>query len=75
MDRRVSPMSTLLFIAALMAASYYITISEAAASKGSFDDNFNIMWSQDHFTTSPDGQIWYLSLDKDTGKSFLVALV
>jgi xyloglucan:xyloglucosyl transferase len=24
------------------------------------------MWYEDHFTTSSDGQIWYLSLDNDT---------
>lgn len=70
MERRVSPMPTLLFIAALMAASYFI-ISEAADSKGSFQDNFDIMWSQEHFSTSPDGQIWYLSLDKETGNTHI----
>ena len=57
--------AALIFIAALMAASY--TSSEAAQPKASFEDNFSIMWSEDHFKTSADGQIWYLSLDKDTG--------
>lgn len=62
----VSSMAILLFIAALLAASY--SSSEAAAApKASFEDNFSIMWSEDHFKTSEDGQIWYLSLDKDTG--------
>ncbi|OIV89774.1 hypothetical protein TanjilG_02906 [Lupinus angustifolius] len=28
------------------------------------------MWSEDHFTTSKDGQIWYLSFDNDTGCGF-----
>lgn len=60
--------AALLFIAALMAASY--TSSEAAQPKASFEDNFSIMWSEDHFKTSADGQIWYLSLDKDTGCGF-----
>lgn len=55
----------ILFIAALMAASFSPSI--AADSKGSFDDNFSIMWSEDHFKTSEDGQIWYLNLDNDTG--------
>ncbi|XP_028787522.1 probable xyloglucan endotransglucosylase/hydrolase protein 8 [Neltuma alba] len=54
---------------ALMAASSFS--SEAAnKSKAFFNDNFDIMWSKDHFTTSEDGQIWYLSLDKDTGCGF-----
>jgi xyloglucan:xyloglucosyl transferase len=66
MKRRVSAMATLLFIAALMAASGFVC--EAADSKGSFTDNFNIMWSENHFTTSEDGQTWYLALDKETGK-------
>ncbi|KAJ6367533.1 hypothetical protein OIU78_000153 [Salix suchowensis] len=61
-------MAALLLIAALMAASY--TSSEAAQPKASFEDNFSIMWSEDHFKTSEDGQIWYLSLDKDTGCGF-----
>lgn len=65
MKRRVSAMPTLLFIAALMAASGFV--SEAADSTGSFKDNFNIMWSENHFTTSGDGQTWYLALDKETG--------
>ncbi|XP_019432955.1 PREDICTED: probable xyloglucan endotransglucosylase/hydrolase protein 8 [Lupinus angustifolius] len=43
---------------------------EAAVSKGSYDDSFTIMWSEDHFTTSKDGQIWYLSFDNDTGCGF-----
>lgn len=59
-------MPTLLFVAALMAASY--CLSEAAVSQGSFQDNFNIMWSENHFSTSDDGQIWSLALDKNTGK-------
>jgi hypothetical protein len=29
------------------------------------------MWSEDHFTTSTDGQIWFLSLDNDTGIIFI----
>lgn len=69
MARRVSPTPTiLLLIAALMAAYSHSLLSEAAAdTKASFEENFDIMWSEDHFTTSDDGQIWYLSLDKETG--------
>lgn len=59
MERR----AILLFIVALMAASC------SAQPKKSFEDNFSIMWSEDHFKTSEDGQIWYLNLDKDTGTS------
>lgn len=44
-----------------------VTFSEAAKSSSSFDDNFKILWAEDHFKTSPDGQIWYLTLDKKTG--------
>ncbi|KAG4907733.1 hypothetical protein AAZX31_20G129800 [Glycine max] len=70
MDARASSSSasSILFLAAIVAAYFYS--SEAAVSKGSFEDNFSIMWSEDHFTTSKDGQIWYLSLDKDTGCGF-----
>ncbi|GAV73668.1 LOW QUALITY PROTEIN: Glyco_hydro_16 domain-containing protein/XET_C domain-containing protein, partial [Cephalotus follicularis] len=60
----------LLFIAAIMAATCSPT--RAAESTGSFGDNFNIMWSEDHFKTSADGQIWYLSLDKQTVSAILV---
>nr|GEV72999.1 probable xyloglucan endotransglucosylase/hydrolase protein 8 [Tanacetum cinerariifolium] len=42
----------------------------SADSKSSFEDNFSIMWSENHFKTSEDGQIWYLSLDNDTGCGF-----
>jgi hypothetical protein len=65
MERRVSTMAALLYTAAFMAAS--CVSSEAAQPKASFEDNFSIMWSEDHFKTSEDGQIWYLSLDKETG--------
>lgn len=59
MEKRV------LFIAVLISAFY--SSSEAADSQTSFEDNFSIMWSEDHFKTSEDGQTWYLSLDKETG--------
>ncbi|MBA0568858.1 hypothetical protein Golob_006325 [Gossypium lobatum] len=57
-----------LFIALLISAFY--SSSEAADSQTSFEDNFSIMWSEDHFKTSEDGQTWYLSLDKETGCGF-----
>ncbi|KAK7308150.1 hypothetical protein VNO77_41747 [Canavalia gladiata] len=60
--------SSLLVILLLLPASCYSY--EATISKGSFDDYFTIMWSQDHFTTSKDGHIWYLSLDNHTGCGF-----
>lgn len=45
----------------------FAATSCSADAKSSFDDNFSIMWSENHFKTSEDGQIWYLSLDNDTG--------
>ncbi|XP_047176722.1 probable xyloglucan endotransglucosylase/hydrolase protein 8 [Vigna umbellata] len=69
MDSRTCfSVSMIIFLAAIVVAHFHS--SEAAVSKGSFEDNFSIMWSEDHFTTSKDGQIWYLSLDKDTGCGF-----
>ena len=65
MEARASSLPVILLLAVLMAAASHSY--EAAVSKGSFEDNFSIMWSEDHFSTSKDGQIWYLSLDKDTG--------
>ncbi|WOL13001.1 putative xyloglucan endotransglucosylase/hydrolase protein 8 [Canna indica] len=45
--------------------------SAASSTTGfSFKENFNIMFAEDHFRTSPDGQIWYLYLDKKTGCGF-----
>ncbi|KAA8520020.1 hypothetical protein F0562_014306 [Nyssa sinensis] len=68
MERRVSPMTILLFFIAAFIAAF--CSSSIAAQSSSFEDNFNIMWSQDHFKTSEDGQIWSLSLDKETGCGF-----
>ena len=70
MKIRVSPLASLFFIAVLLAVFY--SSSEAADSQTSFEDNFSIMWSEDHFKTSEDGQTWYLSLDKETGIDKLV---
>lgn len=44
-----------------------VSVSESADPSTSFEENFDIMWSEDHFTTSEDGQIWHLALDNDTG--------
>ena len=60
-------MANLLCIAVVLVAAAYLPVPQAAESKSSFEDNFSIMWSEDHFKTSEDGQIWYLSLDKETG--------
>ncbi|MQM11214.1 hypothetical protein Taro_044122 [Colocasia esculenta] len=61
----------------LLYCAVYFTASSpgpaAAAAGGSsfvFEDNFDIMWAEDHFKTSPDGQVWYLYLDKKTGCGF-----
>ncbi|CAM8893637.1 unnamed protein product [Rhodiola kirilowii] len=63
MDTRVS---TLL----LSVCSVYLMSCMSAVSKESFDDNFSIMWSKDHFKTSDDGETWYVSLDNETGCGF-----
>ncbi|KAK6917332.1 Xyloglucan endo-transglycosylase, C-terminal [Dillenia turbinata] len=68
MEKRVSQMNIFLCVATLMVA--FSIDSVAADSKASFEENFNIMWAEDHFSTSEDGQIWYLSLDKKTGCGF-----
>ncbi|XVF27820.1 hypothetical protein REPUB_Repub14bG0141900 [Reevesia pubescens] len=68
MKIRVSLLVSLLFIAVLIAAFY--SLSDAADSQTSFEDNFSIMWSENHFKTSEDGQTWFLSLDKETGCGF-----
>ncbi|WOL18102.1 putative xyloglucan endotransglucosylase/hydrolase protein 8 [Canna indica] len=57
------------------AASLISAMSSAApanntSSSFSFKDNFDIMWAEDHFKTSPDGQTWYLYLDNTTGCGF-----
>lgn len=66
MKNRVFQMAIPLFIAALMAA-ILSPLSAVSLSKGSFKDNFDIMFSESNFKTSEDGQIWYLSLDKTSG--------
>jgi len=35
-----------------------------------FDDNFQIMWAQDHFRTSENGHVWHLVLDQNSGSGF-----
>jgi len=66
MGKSTFQMAIPLFMAALMAAIFSQT-SAVSLSKGSFKDNFDIMWSESNFKASPDGQIWYLSLDQETG--------
>ncbi|KAJ4980775.1 hypothetical protein NE237_031612 [Protea cynaroides] len=67
MGVRVSPMVLLLAMVTLMACCPTL---EADGSSSLFADNFDIMWSEDHFKTSEDGKVWYLSLDKETGCGF-----
>lgn len=59
--------ASLFYIAAFMVAACCCSYASAAPST-SFEDNFEIMWSEEHFKTSADGEIWYLSLDNNTGK-------
>ncbi|KAL4388833.1 hypothetical protein GQ457_09G001530 [Hibiscus cannabinus] len=63
-----SPMAFMLFITVLV--SVFHISSQAAAPKTSFEDNFSIMFSGNHFKTSEDGNTWFLSLDKETGCGF-----
>ncbi|GAB2211277.1 hypothetical protein Drorol1_Dr00016570 [Drosera rotundifolia] len=65
-----SPLKSSHHVAALIIISLFISSSATSLSKGNFDDNFDIMWSKEHFKASEDGQIWYLSLDKETGCGF-----
>ncbi|XP_057518721.1 probable xyloglucan endotransglucosylase/hydrolase protein 8 isoform X1 [Amaranthus tricolor] len=69
MKERLSKMAIPLFIAALMAAIVSPSLS-VSLTKGSFKDNFDIMFSESNFKTSDDGQIWFLSLDKISGCGF-----
>lgn len=64
MEKRVS---ALFFISLLTVMSQTGPTSAESGSKANFVDQFNIMWSEEHFKTSEDGQVWYLSLDKETG--------
>ncbi|KAG6520755.1 probable xyloglucan endotransglucosylase/hydrolase protein 8 isoform X2 [Zingiber officinale] len=58
----------------LLFLSCSAVLSSADSGKSStgfsFKDSFKIMPAQDHFRTSPDGQIWYLYLDKKAGGGF-----
>lgn len=67
MEKRVIKMAIPLLFAALM-AEILAPASAVSLSKGSFEDNFDIMFSESNFKTSKDGQIWFLSLDKTSGK-------
>ncbi|CAL9759183.1 unnamed protein product [Musa acuminata subsp. burmannicoides] len=58
----------------LLCSAGFLALSSAApantSASFSFKENFDIMFAEDHFRTSPDGQIWYLYLDKKTGCGF-----
>ncbi|KAK1303148.1 putative xyloglucan endotransglucosylase/hydrolase protein 8 [Acorus calamus] len=49
-----------------------ISVAATAASDGSFQfkETFDITGAEDHFKTSPDGQVWFLYLDKKAGCGF-----
>ncbi|KAF8090696.1 hypothetical protein N665_0469s0031 [Sinapis alba] len=67
METRCSSMVAVFFF---VAAALMVCSSVKATPTQSFEENFNIMWSENHFTTSEDGQIWNLALDNDTGCGF-----
>lgn len=64
----------------LLSASVFTCISNAATGNASpsgafsFQDSFDLTGAEDHFRTSPDGQVWYLSLDKKAGAYIFVLL-
>ncbi|KAL2473446.1 Xyloglucan endotransglucosylase/hydrolase [Forsythia ovata] len=65
MEKIIHPFAIFLFIIV------FISLSQSVAvGKGSFDDNFSKSCPETHFKTSEDGQIWYLSLDKQAGCGF-----
>ncbi|GLJ28594.1 hypothetical protein SUGI_0563350 [Cryptomeria japonica] len=35
-----------------------------------FDDNFDVMWAEDHVKTSENGHVWHLTLDQISGSGF-----
>ncbi|KAF9610908.1 hypothetical protein IFM89_025708 [Coptis chinensis] len=63
MEGRVFQLENLVTISILMACF----ISSNALP---FWDTFEIIWAPDHFKTSPDGQIWDVTLDHITGSGF-----
>ncbi|XP_074562975.1 putative xyloglucan endotransglucosylase/hydrolase protein 8 [Curcuma longa] len=62
----------LAFLVLLCSATSLLAIASAAPANASFSFNetFDVMWAEDHFNTSPDGQIWYLHLDNRSGCGF-----
>lgn len=44
--------------------------SEDDSSAKLFDDNFQVMWAEDHFKTSDNGRVWHLVLDQNSGSGF-----
>ncbi|XP_027105041.2 probable xyloglucan endotransglucosylase/hydrolase protein 8 [Coffea eugenioides] len=68
--RRASSMANRFLIAAVLFVLSCSSIQETAAQTSSFDDNFSKTCPETHFTTSADGQTWYLSLDKESGCGF-----
>lgn len=58
----------LFFISLLGCLMPCFQAADSSEGSFSFSDNFDIMWAEDHFKTSEDGQVWYLTLDKKTGE-------
>ncbi|KAG0481798.1 hypothetical protein HPP92_009882 [Vanilla planifolia] len=49
----------------------YLTAAPTRSSAAfSFEENFDITGAKENFKTSPDGQVWYLFLDKEKGCGF-----
>eukprot|EP00252_Welwitschia_mirabilis_P019255 TRINITY_DN4403_c0_g1_i2.p1 TRINITY_DN4403_c0_g1~~TRINITY_DN4403_c0_g1_i2.p1 ORF type:complete len:319 (+),score=40.57 TRINITY_DN4403_c0_g1_i2:74-958(+) len=62
----------LAFLGLLTACVSSLQIEGAKKVLGSrdFDENFEIMWADDHVKTSSNGTVWHLVLDRDSGSGF-----
>ncbi|XP_057858071.1 probable xyloglucan endotransglucosylase/hydrolase protein 8 [Cryptomeria japonica] len=57
------------FLLVLSSVSSVICENDDGADK-KFDDNFNVMWAEDHVKTSENGHVWHLNLDQISGSGF-----
>ncbi|KAG0479228.1 hypothetical protein HPP92_010086 [Vanilla planifolia] len=60
-----------LFVCLIATMDCYLTAAPTRSSAAfSFEENFDITGAKENFKTSPDGQVWYLFLDKEKGCGF-----
>ena len=55
-----------LFLLVLNSMSFVSCEDEDGSAKV-FDENFKVMWAEDHVKTSENGHVWHLSLDQISG--------